>query len=118
MPRALKLKRQWCHGRRLVAIETIIVDAARFPNLQYEIDPAAEDLFSVYAEKYHAAVDRTVWTIMPLSGSDAVARQIRGDRDVTVMRCVRTAFDAKDAPLELSEQLVIFDSDLVMMASQ
>lgn len=117
VPRALKLRREWRHDDRLVAIETITVDAARFPNLQFEIDAAAEDFFSVYAEKYHAAVDRTAWMMKPLPAGDAVARQLRGDRDITVMRCVRTAIDAKDTPLEISEQFVIFDGDLAMVAS-
>jgi GntR family transcriptional regulator len=118
VPRALKLRREWRHDGTLITIETITVDAARFPNLQFEIDPAAEVLFPVYAEKYHTAVDRTVWTMKPLAGSDALARQLSGDSDVTVMRCVRTAFDAKDTPLEISEQLVLFDGDLSVMASQ
>lgn len=118
VPRALKLSREWRHGCTLVAIETITVDAARFPNLQFELDPTAEVLFPVYAEKYHTAVDRTVWTMKPLAGSDAVARKLRSDSDTTVIRCVRTAFDAKDTPLEISEQLVLFDGTLAMMASQ
>lgn len=118
VPRALKLRREWRHDGTLIAIETITVDAARFPNLQFEIDPAAEVLFSVYAETYHAAVDRTLWTMKPLAGSDESARPLRGDSDTIVMRCVRTAFDAKDTPLEISEQLVLFDGRLSMMASQ
>jgi GntR family transcriptional regulator len=118
VPRALKLRREWRHHGTLIAIETITVDAARFPNLQFEFDPAAEVLFSVYAEKYHAAVDRTLWTMQPLAGSDALARRLRGDGDAPVVRCVRTAFDARDAPLEISEQLVLFDGRLSLMASQ
>lgn len=117
VPRALKLRREWRHDGRLAAIETITVDAARFPNLQFEIDPAAEVLFPVYAEKYHASVDRTVWTMKPLTAGDEAARQLRGDRDVAAIRCVRTAYDTKDTPLEISEQIVLFDGDLVMKAS-
>jgi hypothetical protein len=54
----------------------------------------------------------------PLALGDAAASPLRGGRDVTVMRCVRTAYDAKDAPLELAEQFVIFDGELALMASQ
>jgi len=118
VPRALRLRREWRSEGRLVVVETISVDAARFPNLQFEIDPSAEALFPVYAEKYHAAVDRTAWTMRPLAESDARGAELRTGRGVTVMRCVRTAFDAKDTPLEISEQLIAFDDDLAVMASQ
>jgi GntR family transcriptional regulator len=118
VPRALKLSREWRHNGRLIVVETITVDTARFPNLQFEIDPAAEVLFPAYAEKYHAAVDRTVWTMKPVGEDDAAARPLRGGRDSTVMRCVRTAYDTKDAPLEVAEQLVVFDGELALMASQ
>lgn len=117
-PRTLKLRRQWRHHDRLVAIESITVDAARFPNLQFEIDGGADVLFPVYAEKYHAAVDRTVWTMRPLASGDEMARQLGTGRDITVMRCERVAYDAKDMPLELAEQIVRFDGDLVMMVRQ
>lgn len=117
-PRALKLRREWHHEGALVAIETITVDAVRFPNVQFEIDTAAEVLFPVYAEKYHAAVDRTVWTMKPLAPSDPLAHQLRGERDVTVLRCARTAYDAKDTPIELAEMIVLFDGDFAMMATQ
>ena len=118
VPRALKLRREWRHEGVLVAVETITVDAARFPNLQFEIDATAEVLFPAYAEKYHAAVDRTVWTMKPLAASDALARQLTDARDVTVLRCTRTAYNAKDMPLELSEMIVRFDGDFAMMAAQ
>jgi GntR family transcriptional regulator len=118
VPRALKLSREWRHDGTLIVVETIIVDAARFPNLQFEIDPTAEMLFPTYAEKYHAAVDRTVWTMKPLALGDAAASPLRGGRDVTVMRCVRTAYDAKDAPLELAEQIIVFDDEMALIASQ
>lgn len=118
VPRALKLHREWRHDGALRAIETITVDAARFPNLQFEIDAAAEVLFPVYAEKYHAAVDRTVWTMKPLASSDPLALQLGGGRDVTVLQCSRTAYDTKDMPLELSELIVLFDGDFAMMATQ
>jgi GntR family transcriptional regulator len=118
VPRALKLRREWRHGGSLIGLETITVDAARFPNLPFEIDPAAEVLFPVYAEKYHAAVDRTVWTMKPLACDDASVRQLAGNRDVTVMRLVRMAFDAKDMPLEIAEQVIAFDGDLAVRASQ
>lgn len=118
VPRALRLRREWRHDGALVAIETITVDAARFPNLQFEIDTAAEVLFPVYAEKYHAAVDRTVCTMKPLAPGNALASQLRGDRDLTVLQCTRTAYDAKDMPLELSELTVLFDGQFVVMATQ
>jgi GntR family transcriptional regulator len=118
VPRALKLQREWRRDGTLIGFETITVDAARFPNLQFEIDPTAEVLFPVYAEKYHASVDRTVWTMHPLASGDAVASRLRSDACVSVMRCVRTAFDAKDTPLEISEQVIAFDGDLAVMASQ
>jgi GntR family transcriptional regulator len=118
VPRALKLRREWRHEGALVVSETITVDAARFPNLQFEIDAATEVFFPVYAEKYHATVDRTVWTMMPLAAQDAVARQFSGDRDITVMRCVRMAYDTKDTPLEMSEQIILFDGDVALTVSQ
>jgi len=118
VPRALRLRREWRREGALLVLETITVDAARFPNLQFEIEPSAEVLFQVYAEKYHTPVDRTVWTMKPLVGSDDVARELTAGRDVTVMRCLRTAFDAKDMPLEISEQIIAFDGDLAIMASQ
>ncbi len=118
VPRALRLRREWRHDGALVAVETITVDAARFPNLQFEIDTAAEVLFPVYAEKYHAAVDRTVWTMKPLAPGDVLARQLAGERAVTVLRCTRTAYDAKDMPLELAELIVLFDGEFAIMATQ
>lgn len=118
VPRALRLRREWRHNGRLVVFETITVDAARFPNLQFEIDPTLEQLFPVYSEKYHAVVDRSTWVMKPLAGDDAVVRQLRAERDVTVVRFVRTAFDAKDTPLEIAEQLVAFDGDLTTIMSQ
>jgi GntR family transcriptional regulator len=118
VPRALRLRREWRHANALLAMEIITVDAARFPNLQFEIDTAAEVLFPVYAEKYHAAVDRTVWTMKPVVPGDAMARQLAGERDVTVLRCSRTAYDAKDMPLELAELTVLFDGEYALMATQ
>jgi GntR family transcriptional regulator len=118
VPRALKLRREWRHDGALVAVETISVDAARFPNLQFEIDTAAEVLFPVYAEKYHAAVDRTVCTMKPLAPSDPLAQRLRGERGVSVLQCTRTAYDAKDMPLELAELTVLFDGHFVMMVTQ
>jgi GntR family transcriptional regulator len=118
VPRALKLRREWRHDGALVVIETITVDAARFPNLQFEIDAAAEVLFPVYAEKFHAAVDRTVWTMKPLAAGEAIVHQLRGEREATVLQCTRTAYDAKDMPLELAELIVLFDGEFAMMATQ
>jgi hypothetical protein len=54
----------------------------------------------------------------PLAVGDEMARQLRGDRDIAVIRCVRTAYDTRDMPLEISEQIVLFDGDLMMKASQ
>jgi GntR family transcriptional regulator len=116
--RALKMRREWRQQGKLFCIETITVDATRFPNLQFEVDASAETFFQVYADQYHYAVDRTAWTIKPLLKSDPVAVRLSQGRDVTLMKCVRTAFDAKELPLELCEQTVIFDGSLMLSAGQ
>lgn len=119
VPRALKIRREWRKGGKLLCLEAITVDAARFPNLQFEVDPAADCFFQAYAEKYHAVVDRTQWSIKPLSSTDPRAASLRTSHPgATIMRSLRTAFDARDLPLELSEQLLILEGDVTIWSSQ
>ena len=118
VPRALKMRREWRSGGELLCLETIIVDAARFPNLQFEADPEADVFFRVYASKYQSPVDRIAWTMKPLTSGDPIAKALRDGRDVTIMRCVRSAFDAKDLPLEICEQIVILGGGFALSASQ
>ncbi len=116
--RTLKMRREWRQQGRLFCLETVTVDAARFPNLQFEVDASSETFFQVYADQYHSAVDRTAWMIKPLLNTDLLAVRLSQGKEVTVMKCSRTAFDAKDIPLELSEQTVIFDGNLTLSAGQ
>lgn len=116
--RALKMRREWRQQGKLFCIETITVDSARFPNLQFEVDAGAETFFRVYADQYHSAVDRVAWTIKPISKGDPVAVRLSQGRDATLMKCARTAFDAKELPLELCEQVVLFDDSLTLSAGQ
>ncbi len=119
VPRALKLRREWRKSGKLLCLETITVDAARFPNLQFEVDPAADAFFQTYADKYHTVVDRTQWAIKPLSASDPRAATLRTSHPAAiVMRSLRTAFDARDLPLEQSEQLLILEGDVTIWSSQ
>ena len=119
VPRALKIRREWRKGGKLLCLETITVDAARFPNLQFEINPAADAFFQTYAEKYHSAVDRTQWVIKPLSSSDARAVQLRANHPgAIVMRSLRTAFGTRDVPLELCEQLLLLDGEFSIWSGQ
>ncbi len=119
VPRALRIRREWRKGSKLLCLETITVDAARFPNLQFEIDPAAEAFFQTYAEKYHSAVDRTQWAIKPLSLSDPRAAQLRANYPgAIVMRSLRTAFGVRDVPLEICEQLMLLDGELAIWSGQ
>lgn len=119
VPRALKIRREWRKGGKLLCLETITVDAARFPNLQFEIDSTAETFFPAYADKYHSPVDRTQWAIKPLSATDPRTAQLRANHPAaTVMRSLRTAFDARDVPLELCEQILILDGDVTIWSSR
>lgn len=119
VPRALKIRREWRKGGKLLCLETITVDAARFPNLQFEVDPASDSFFHAYADKYHAVVDRTQWAIRPLSATDARAASLRATHPgAIIMRSLRTAFDARDLPLELCEQLLILEGDVTIWSDQ
>lgn len=116
--RAFKMTREWWSGGKLRCLETITVDAARFPNLQFEIEPKADVFFPIYADRYHLIVDRTAWTMKPLSASDPLAARLSGGRDVAIMQCRRIAYDAKDVPLEICEQIVVLDDGLALSAGQ
>jgi GntR family transcriptional regulator len=119
VPRALRLRREWRRADRLLCLETITVDASRFPNLQFEVEHGAETFFQTYADKYHAPVDRTQWALKPLAEADPRGAPLREEHQHgVVMRSLRTAFDARDVPLEICEQLVLLDGELTIWSGR
>lgn len=107
----LKIRREWSCGERLICLETITIDEARFPGLGKAVDAAGETLFALYAERFRTTVGRTMWSFRPLAASDPAHAQLIAGHGVPLMQCRRIAFDQKDLPIEVADQMLAFSSE-------
>ena len=107
----LKLTREWRRDGVLLCLEVLTLDADRFQGLAQEDHLEDETLFDLYAEKYRAKVDRSTWTLKPLAHDDPRAAALEAGRDTPMLSCRRIALDAKDAPIEICDQVLRCDRE-------
>lgn len=102
-PDILRLDREWRAAREgpLLCTETLIVEAGRFQGLSEAIENTSETLFSIYADHYKRRVARTRFIVQ--APADATAT---GKNKGIVLVIERIALDARDVPIEISEQLI------------
>ncbi|MEZ5844787.1 MAG: GntR family transcriptional regulator [Hyphomicrobiaceae bacterium] len=106
----LRIRREWRAANRLICLETVVVDEARFPGLAEVAASAAESLFAIYTDHFRTTVGRTVWSFKPVAASEAHAGL--ADQDgATLLHCRRVAYDQKDLPIEISDQVLGFASE-------
>ena len=103
----LRIKREWRVLSRLVCLETIVVEAARVPDLSALLHSTGSTLHDQLAAS-HVAVDRTVWTIAPIGRADPEMQRADIDPSANCIRLIRLVFDEDDLALEWSRQTVIF----------
>lgn len=106
-PRVHCIIRVWHHDERLICAERLLVNAMRLPALLEEPDLNAPMLSGIYERSLRKCVGRTVWSFMAHS-TDAGLMERFGERidDLNLVACRRVVYDASDALVEVSEQLV------------
>ncbi len=107
----LRIRREWRSRGRLICLETITVDEGRFPGLAAVADQASETLFSVYSDMFRTNVGRSVWSFKPIASSEQLHPGL-GDADGgSLLHCRRIAYDQKDVPIEVSDQVLGISSE-------
>ncbi len=107
----LRIRREWRSGDRLICLETITVDEARFPGLAGIAGASGETLFALYADTFRVSIGRSVWSFKPIAATDVAHAGLADTTGATLLHCRRVVYDQKDMPIEISDQMLGFASE-------
>ena len=99
-----RIEAVWSAGDALVALETITVEVARFPDLKAHLTEGGQYLFPIYRRHYHEVVSRVSELLTAVNADDAVAARLQIAKGKAVMCVDRIAYAMSGGPIEWSRR--------------